>query len=809
MATLLTQTYNLNLIPGQNIVVVNAAAYDNSPRLIRFNMFNGAVAADVSGWSARVEGTRQGTKEGFSTVCTVASPVVSFAITNAMTASSGKHQAAVVFYQGEERVASATFILNVAPAVLDESTPATEEDATIYQQWLTANTSQIQANANDIAVLKGRMDEFASLPPGSTEGNAELVDIRVGADGTTYPTAGDAVRNQVTDLKSALDFIYNDGFIPSVSDIEQGTFDRNGNTTENANRIRVKGFVHVYPGTVIRFTPGVNAAKLLLGYFNTNKQYQSDSEWYYATEITITEEGYLIFVFKKNPEAAITPAEYDATLSVFSPISDDLDRTKAALERIDRKTNDVAVPEVRNGSVGNAGNLTAITSKYVIPIKSRYKTMHVEYIGDRESITDYAFFYCFYHGAVDGMTSSAAYVSSSISKRQVNQNANTLIQIPYEDVVFSDYAGYEHFAVGLWVKNGNEWLPLRSSTDQYCLRITFSDNSGADDMRKITQQNTLKETLNARHIEEDAGTALTLAHFSDLHADTGALSRIMEDIAQMGTAVDEIICTGDMVAGTATQISEWWPVDVLTVIGNHDTASYSAETGYDWAALSMADRDAYYIAPFISNWGDVVHTPGTSYYYKDYTPQKVRLIVLDAQLYITNGSEATTQTAWLANLLSDAIYSNLDVVIAIHAPYRNAPVVPCTFSRYGRETMANLQDSFTPDAVVSAVTTAIGNGLNFVGYVVGHNHQDYIYKATETQLGFCVTCANVASRAQWRGSDQNRDALSDAYNLVTIDTTNKLVKIVRGGGADINNHMRTRKAICFNYSTGEKVGEVE
>lgn len=34
--------------------------------------------------------------------------------------------------------------------------------------------------------------------------NAEVADIRTGADGTTYPTAGDAVRGQVTQLKDAL-----------------------------------------------------------------------------------------------------------------------------------------------------------------------------------------------------------------------------------------------------------------------------------------------------------------------------------------------------------------------------------------------------------------------------------------------------------------------------------------------------------------------------------------------------------------------------------------------------------------------------
>ena len=46
------------------------------------------------------------------------------------------------------------------------------------------------------------MDTFTSLPSGSTSGNSELLDIRVGLDGTKYSNAGTAVREQIRDTRT-------------------------------------------------------------------------------------------------------------------------------------------------------------------------------------------------------------------------------------------------------------------------------------------------------------------------------------------------------------------------------------------------------------------------------------------------------------------------------------------------------------------------------------------------------------------------------------------------------------------------------
>lgn len=76
----------------------------------------------------------------------------------------------------------------------------------------------------------------------NTASKTEVEDIRVGADGTTYPSAGDAVRGQVSDLKSDFDEVFTVNIIKGTNRLNPSTITSGGYIANSGSIVSQSGY---------------------------------------------------------------------------------------------------------------------------------------------------------------------------------------------------------------------------------------------------------------------------------------------------------------------------------------------------------------------------------------------------------------------------------------------------------------------------------------------------------------------------------------------------------------------------------------
>ena len=463
------------------------------------------------------------------------------------------------------------------------------------------------------------------------------------------------------------------------------------------------------------------------------------------------------------------------------------------------------IPSVLNGSLGNPNNEFCVRVGEVIPIPKDFA--YIQFGFDDYGLgLDFTFDLWIYNetGIPGVKYSSRIQEISDLSKNYVSKS-----QISAEA---------KSYCITVTATRNGEKYALRSENIFDFIRIKYILYPEPEIAKVNTRISAAEKDIGdlSNALETDItqikkklaqsrfGDCVTLLHFSDIHADKKALDQISHDIEYYKDGIDDAICTGDIVANSNGDISSWWNSKIMTCIGNHDSASYSSGV-YNWTFLPMSERDSLYIAPFESIW-NVTHEKGTSYYHKDYVDKKVRLIVIDTMLYMSDSTldEATNQTSWLQLLLNNAKESGYHVIIATHAPNGLAKSMDCSFSKYhtSERVMPIEKDCTLPNSVVDTVKTSIDGGLHFIGYICGHTHQDDIWVCAgdNRQLMYCIATSNVENINQWKNTDLWHGENCNAYNLVTINTSTKTVCIIRGGGANADKFMRERKLICIDYA---------
>lgn len=207
----------------------------------------------------------------------------------------GKVYFGLVGVMGDETKTSEVVALTVSQGAIISAVAVPLPD--VYKQLLTAYgsvnakvaTERAERKA-EVAVERARIDQLTKLEEGGTTGDAELQDIRVGADGTTYETAGEAVRGQVTATTLGLDDVsarieadvaartavstedvdltwQNPYIISGASDATFGTVMK----VESGNTVfKVADAVEVEPYTIYRITASAGYGHLLYAIYDAD-----------------------------------------------------------------------------------------------------------------------------------------------------------------------------------------------------------------------------------------------------------------------------------------------------------------------------------------------------------------------------------------------------------------------------------------------------------------------------------------------------------------------------------------------------------
>lgn len=291
---------------------------------------------------------------------------------------------------------------------------------------------------------------------------------------------------------------------------------------------------------------------------------------------------------------------------------------------------------------------------------------------------------------------------------------------------------------------------------------------------------------------------VSLAWISDVHNEPAVMERFLKFVAKYKSCLDDAIFTGDIVNDRWTDdISAMTSLigydKVLIALGNHDLTGYNGEYG----PTNVPPLEAFnrYMKP----WSGCVFpenasTYGYSYYYKDYSLAKLRLVIIDCMTY------DETQNTWFTSVLDDARTNNLHVIVASHVPAggcANGFDTPFNSFDNGKLSGESLDTLY-----LTAVDSFINNGGIFVCWMFGHIHTDFcgVMSSHPKQL-FFVIGGGLTNRTLWQDTDriENTNTI-DQFNVISIDTDKKFIRIARVG-ADYDRQGRHRGIIVVSYAS--------
>ena len=617
-----------------------------------------------------------------------------------------------------------------------------------------------------LATQTARIDSIIALPDGSTTADAELVDIRIGADGVNYASAGDAVRNQISELKEITAVLTTGDELSYIAN-EDGGFWRYINGAWQKVKTTGVAYFHmvtysVEEGKKYRVS-GRHTSYCPLATFWTEDG---------TTPIGYSQDGY--------PERE----SEDITLDVVVPLG----ATKMIVTAFPLTT----YPTVYELVYEDSG--IVYTDAYINSVKVLKSTgvhiwergsapITIEKQGNNIIIT---FGYQFYYSGRNQTTASI-----SLSNDSTYTETHTLSN--------SDHIVYDLVDKELKVL---AWAGLTALTNDFIFLGTningkfwglLSDKQNASRIDAIEDNMHLLpyyyKTYMDNKIEEiESACAFSkgviFPFITDVHLQVNAKQsgKLIKYIAEHTNAVPFVVFGGDVPQATGTAdgtlafarqwtnyMEQWGKEKTIQVHGNHD---YMCNLDGGGSFRATVGQLNYFIA---KNTQIIQRPDGVLYGYYDVPNRNVRIIVTDdyeagySGNIWANGNVGYSENQ--LNFIKQAILTAQgDVLVISHQTSDSA------LRNYQSE-LAVLQ------TLLISAKNKTNDFTNWSGDVImhlsGHSHDDESH-VDNNLLSVATVCdAQYTSPSGYTRTTGTTN--EQAFDIVCIDTDNKVIKMIRIG----------------------------
>ena len=344
-----TKTIKFDLNKYKLYEKIKAKQGDTKSRFLLFQLLDGSIPFNLKNRSVRAYMIKPDGREIFNDLivnnynlgyCTLE-------LTNQVLAAQGIVKIELMVTEGDKKLTSSVFELEVVKSINSEKSIVSTNEFTALLNGLAAlseydnyknsvkemeinkankaeveekfisveekiknNSEQLEQKATkqEVEIERKRIDLLTKIEDNQTEGNTELLDIRIGADGIAYDTAGKAVREQFKKANSKI--LKNKSLILNSSFVEKGSGESlNFKNTREGTRLYINGF-----------------KRNIKNLFNKDKVEMLDGFWQTDTGTMIAGEGNYGFLFDVTDKigesitvSEITPTPGDAKyISIFS-----------------------------------------------------------------------------------------------------------------------------------------------------------------------------------------------------------------------------------------------------------------------------------------------------------------------------------------------------------------------------------------------------------------------------------------------------------------------------------------------------------